>query len=308
MNKILVLAPHEDRAGRASNLARELALRTGASVMLLRVLQETLTRDVATPGGEADRLRDLLMEAETRRVCEIADRFRESGLDVDVRVVWGVVWSVVVELVEQEGFDLVVKPASGLSHEGRVFFGATALHLFRRCPCPVWVVGDQGTLPARVVAAVDPQDTPNRRMAARRVLDWAHRAGTWSDAEVHVASAWQAAAAELLREELDESDWKAYVDSAREDAVANLESLVESAPSPVDPARVHLVEGSPEDALPRIVEDRGADLVVMGTLGRRDQVGDLLGETAETIIRQIHSSVLTIPPPDDPERERSAGA
>jgi universal stress protein E len=301
LKHILVLSPHEDRAGCAANLAAELAQRTGAKVTLLRVLERNLTSSESCELEDPETwIRDLLSEVETRRVGELAERFRARGIEVCVEVRWGVPWEVVLELVERDRHDLVVKPASGMSHAGRVFFGYTALQLFRRCPCPTWVVGDEGRLPKRILAAIDPTAAARRRAAALRILDWAERVGAWADSPVHVATAWHAPAAELLRDELPERDWKAYVDDARNRSETDLRAVLAERASPIDGERTHLLQGAPQDVIPRFSHDHRVDLIVMGTLHRSGAVGDLLGETAETILREVRSSVLTIPP------ERSA--
>ncbi len=292
MKRILVLSPHEDRAHRAITLAASLAARTGASLTLLRVLEEVAGTD-APLGGESRSIRDILTEVETGRVGDEADRLRAAGLDVKVEVCWGVPWEVVLDLVRRDGYDLCVKPATGQSHAGQVFFGSTALFLFRRCPCPVWVVGDDGGLPSRVLAAVDP--TTSGRGVANRIVDWAEQVAGWSGGAAHVATAWHARAAELLKDDLSATDWKSYVDDARDRAERDLGALLSERESPTPSERVHLLEGTPQEALPRFAEERDVDLIVMGTLGRKGGVGDLLGETAETVIRQVRSSVLTIP-------------
>lgn len=300
--RILVLSPHEDRAGRSVNLASELAQRTGAGVMLLRVLQENLAIEGGSLcDGRSLSLRELLLEAETRRLEELAETLRTKGVEVSVEVCWGVPWEIVLGLVEREGFDLVVKPASGLDRQGRVFFGSTALHLFRRCPCPVWVVGDEGRLPNRILAAIDPSGAAHRTRVANRIVDWTERVGEWSAAGVDIATAWSAPGAELLRENLSESEWKAYVEENHDRVMADLDGLLAARPSQPAADRVHLIEGVAQDVLASFAEEQGIDLIVMGTLGRDDRVGDLLGETAETVIRQVHSSVLTIPPSATPE-------
>ena len=52
MNRILVLSPSEDRAGRALTLASALAERSGAALLVLRVLEESVSGDL---GGSTAR-------------------------------------------------------------------------------------------------------------------------------------------------------------------------------------------------------------------------------------------------------------
>ncbi len=301
LNKILVLSPPEDRASRALGLAGALAADRGVRVTLLRVLtpvpEPGAARQRAEAAAASTRLRDLLIEAETRQLEEAAGRLRSTGVDVRVEIDEGVPWQRVVDRVTREGYDLVVKAATGLVRSGRIFFGATALHLFRRCPCPVWVVGDDARLPERVVAAVDPTAGARRHHAAHAVLDWSDWIAEWIDAPAHLVSAWQALDWALpdpdgaAREEL-----KRHREAVRSEAELALNAMLEERGAPFAGDRVHLIEGSPTEVRPRFTAGRASDLIVMGTLGRPDVVGDLIGETAETMIRNVHCSVLTVPP------------
>jgi len=300
MDRILVFTPPEDQARRAVSLAAELAGRSGASLTLLRVLAEDVRAPARSRDGRSDKqLRGLLRDAEQGELEAIAAPLRERGLrvDVDVDVAWGVPWEVILDRVGTADADLVVKPAHGVTHSGRVFFGSTALHLFRRCPCPVWVVGDDGRLPRRIIAAVDPAKDRTRREVAHRILGWAHRVSGWTDATLHVASAWHAPAAELLAGRIPDEEIAAYVEDAAQRAREALDEILQQSATFPTRDRVHLLEGPARDVLPGFVEEHDVDLIVMGTLGRTGPAGDLLGETAEMIVRAVRSSVLTVAPP-----------
>ncbi|MCA9502371.1 MAG: universal stress protein [Spirochaetaceae bacterium] len=307
MKHILVLAPPEDRDARAVALATRLATRTGARLTLLRVLEESLGTGTSRRRTDPGRpLRDLLEEAELARLEALAESPRAAGVDCSVTLRWGVTWEAVLEVARSDGPDLVVKPASGVGRAGHVFFGATALHLFRRCPCPVWVVGEESRLPEQVLAAIDPGGAPSRRAAASRILDWAERVVDWSEAELHVATAWQPTGAEVLRGVLDDAEWNAYHEEAHQRAAADLDALLAERSSALPRDRVRLLPGTAVDALPAFANESRIDLIVMGTRGREGRVGDLLGETAETIIRQVRSSILTIPPDTHETHETEA--
>ena len=297
MNSILVLAPHEDRASRAARLAGELAERIGARVVLLRVLEERLGSGGTQDSSDAQQqVRELLLEAETQQAEALGEELRDRGIDVSVEVCWGVAWEAVLERVERDGHDLVVKPASGLVRQGHVFFGSTALHLFRKCPCPVWVVGNDARPPQKLLAAIDPSGAERRRQIAANILEWTDLVADWSGGEVHLGTAWNAAGEGLLKERLAEAEWKRYVDEAHERTSDALASTLEENRRFVPAERLHLVEGVAHEALAQLAHDESIDLIVMGTLGREDAIGDHLGETAETVIRQVRCSVLTIPP------------
>ena len=303
MDRILVFTPHEDQDARAIQLASELARRSGAALTLLRVLEEGLRWNPqrrATDRGQE--IRDLLVDVETSELEKLAKPLEEEGLAVDVRVSWGVPFEEITALVESRGFDLVVKPARGLNRKGRVFFGSTALHLFRKCPCPVWVVGDDGRSPEKILAAIDPADDPARRSVAEQILRVADRIGSWLDAAVHVGSAWHAPGARALAGRIERAELKEYLVDTRARSREMLDAFLEASQTSIEPDRVHLVEGAARDVLPQFADENEFDLIVIGTLGRTGIVGQLLGETAEMILREVRCSVLTI----SPDRSESA--
>jgi nucleotide-binding universal stress UspA family protein len=292
--------PPEDRADRAVHLAADLASRAPVEISLLRVLEEHMHPAGSRSPDEAERLRALIVEAEMRTLERMTSPLRGVCDALETRVCWGVPWEVVLAEVDRQSIDLVVKPARGLSHEGRVFFGATALNLFRRCPCPVWIVGDEGRLPSRVLAAIDPADDESRRSVAHRILDWAQWIADRSGARLHAASCWDAPAATLLGDALPEAEVKAYVEEVRSRAKQGLEMALDASAISLDADRVHLIEGDPRDALPAFAESAGFDLVVMGSLGRTGVAGELMGQTAELVVRSVRSSVMTISPRSGP--------
>lgn len=302
MNRILVFTPPEDHRLRAVGLASALARKTGASLVLVRVLEENASWSTGAGVTESEgKLRTLLVDREMRALAAIAESVRSGAADaleieVEIEVRWGVPWDVVIELVEQRSCDLVIKPARGLSHSGRVFFGATALHLFRRCPCPVWVVGDDGNLPQKVLVSIDPSEDQTRREMASKLLEWGDAVRAASGADVEIASAWQAPGAEALKEIFDGAELNAFVKDAFERAEKGLGSIIRESRSGPAVLRCHLLEGSARELIPDFAEDRGFDLVVVGTLGRTGIAAEILGETAEMILRGVRCSVLTISP------------
>lgn len=308
MNRILVFTPPEDHRHRAVGLAAALARRTGASLMLVRVLEENASWSRGPGGNESEhKLRTLLVDRETRALEAIAAPLRSDAnapLEVEIEVRWGVPWDVVIELVDQRRCDLVVKPARGLSHSGRVFFGATALHLFRRCPCPVWVVGDDGNLPQKVLISIDPSEDQTRRDMASKLLEWGDAVRAASGAEVEIASAWQAPGADVLKEVFEGAELAAFVKDAFERAEKGLGTIIRESRSGPAVLRCHLLEGSARELIPDFAEDRGFDLVVVGTLGRTGVAAEILGETAELILRGVRCSVLTVSPNHRSPRER----
>ena len=297
MNSILVLCPSEDRAGRSLNLAFELASRTGARLTILRVLEEGIRFTPQRRARDAGReIRDLLIQAETKELEELAVPLISRGVEVEVNISWGVTWEVVVGLVEERGFDLVVKPARGLARNDRVFFGSTALHLFRKCPCPIWVVGDDGRVPAKILSAVGPSSGGARISVAERILGSANSLGRVLESPVHVVSAWHGPGKEALVGRVDQEELDVYLDDNRQRCVEALQEVLRQASPETEADHVHVVEGLAREVIPRFAEENAFDLIVLGTVGRSGVANELLGDTAEIILRDVRSSVLVLSP------------
>jgi nucleotide-binding universal stress UspA family protein len=95
-----------------------------------------------------------------------------------------------------------------------------------------------------------------------------------------------------------------YVKQVKERGAANLEALsgeiteVAGPFTPGDPKlKTHLVRGSARREIPALAKQLDVDLVVMGTVGHTGIPGLLMGDTTETILRQVDCSVLAVKPP-----------
>jgi nucleotide-binding universal stress UspA family protein len=66
---------------------------------------------------------------------------------------------------------------------------------------------------------------------------------------------------------------------------------------PMVPSVHRLLSGEPADAIVKIAESEGADLIVMGTHGRTGLTRLLMGSVAEAVVRKAPCPVLTVKQP-----------
>lgn len=91
----------------------------------------------------------------------------------------------------------------------------------------------------------------------------------------------------------------------REGAIQSLRRLTDDARSRGVPAEHTLMSGTPFVEIGKVAAERQADLIVMGTHGRRGLAHAVLGSTAERVVRTAPCPVLTLKavPPHKPEAE-----
>ena len=253
---ILAYASLEDEAFIAIDQAASLARQSRASLTVVSVLPDAGRLGLWRRGADTPDCRGILERGQRELLEAQVARLRDEDLDVRVEIRWGTPWLELIHCVLRDGHDLVVKTAEGAARGRGLFFGSTALHLVRKCPCPVWVVsgsGDAGQ--RRVLAAIDPTEDETRSAIAQRILNLAiSMAGEGGD--LHVASAWQATGETLIRSRIRPEELAEYVRFAKEDAHERLGRILATSGDAVKPERVHLVKGDPREVLPDLVRTR----------------------------------------------------
>jgi universal stress protein E len=61
-------------------------------------------------------------------------------------------------------------------------------------------------------------------------------------------------------------------------------------------AQTHVLEGMPEDVIPKIAQQLDAEMVVIGTIGRTGLSAAIIGNTAEHVIDRLDCDILAVKP------------
>lgn len=263
------------------------------------------------PGPRSDSSEAAAEEELRQGLREITAAYGDR-IDIEIEILRGVPFLEIIRDVLRNGRDLVIKVAEPGGLRDRLF-GSGDMHLLRKCPCPLWLIkAKTPTSYRQVIAAIDVSDEypeaeiPIRRALNHDVLRLASSVALADSAELHVVSAWEAMGESTLGGAFIKtpvSRLSAYVEEVRQRHQRNLDRLIEETNYYLDKGsreclklQLHLVKGRPRQVIPAIAHRLGADLVVMGTVARTGVPGLLMGNTAETILNQIDSSVLAVKP------------
>ncbi|MEV6370830.1 universal stress protein [Micromonospora musae] len=212
-----------------------------------------------------------------RAVGELADRW--PGLHIEAAQVAGGPGAALVE--ESQRAELVVVGSRGLGGFGGLLLGSVSAQVVAHARCPVLVVRpSEGTEPGRgpVLAGVDGSESA--ALAVRYAADEALRRGV-ELVLVHAEAGRHAegAGAGRVPPEEQPSTLLAGAVAAARDGRPDLAVTGRTVRA-----------GSAEQAL--IEASRGAALMVVGTRGRGEFVGTLLGSVSQALVHHAHCPVL----------------
>lgn len=217
-------------------------------------------------------------------------RAAAAGVTSTSRVSEGRAWEVLVDEVKNNGADLVMVNQRRTTKPllDRLLLGSNAARLIRHCPGHVWIVHPQGNAsPSTLIVPVDLSDVSRRQLAVARELS------ETNGAAIHLLHSLTYPNDIALHRLHDaETEVAKYHAEVRARAEANLNALVGDEPV----AGVHLTDEWIVPALPKFVAKLGADMVVMGTMGRTGVQGLLVGNTAEKIFRTLDVSSWVVKP------------
>jgi nucleotide-binding universal stress UspA family protein len=152
----------------------------------------------------------------------------------------------------------------------------------------------------RVGVAVDPQSAePVSRDLALQILQLSRSLADMHSGELDVISCWNY----QIEDDLRYSPYIVIPEEYMDTALMELDCQDENATQRHirelgfgGPYRLHCTRGTPEQAIPQVVDELQLDILVMGTVGRTGIPGFVIGNTAENTLREIRCSLLAVKP------------
>jgi len=295
---ILFFADREDGLDIALDRAAAVSRTNNARLTVMDVTPETGLADYFQRSYGID-LNAQLREQRRPALDDLTHPYIDAGTAIYSKVTTGTPFIEVVRAVQRNGYDLVMKMAQHNTGVAPTLFGSTDMHLLRKCPCPVWIdrPAPAGTY-QRVLAAVDPFDDESGDLQ-RLILDLATSLAEREQAALEVVHAWQLPGESILRHgrgRIPDTELELLLKDREKHHRQALDTLL--APYGLDSGadNVHLIKGKAAQVLSNCARERGADLIVMGTLGRVGIPGLLIGNTAEDVLRETQTAVLAVKP------------
>jgi nucleotide-binding universal stress UspA family protein len=289
-----ILAVYGDKVGADDVFchAVELANANNARLTLIDALPERYT----TPAEVAER---------RKRLTRLVPAIKAEGVgDVSVDVFVGQPFLQIIRQVIRAEHDLVIASADGGAILRNVYFGSTATHLMRKCPCPVWIVKPHQSLSrSRILACIDPSPGPGSGEHAdneldRKILDLATSLAVANDAELHIIHAWDVEGKDrdTMASETPDAMRKTILTKHEREHRERVDALLMDYSLARVRHQVHFPRGVPQKAIVGLVDEHDIDLVVMGTVSRTGISGLIIGNAAESILSVVQCGVFTVKP------------
>src|SRR5688572_14850318 len=272
--------------------------------------QLTLFHDIATPlyaeslQGRVS-LASWQREVQTARreqLEKIAKRVRKHGIDVDVAADWDFPpYEAIIRKAQRISADLlVIENHHGTGrHPARWLLAYTDWELLRLCPIPVLLIKNRRLYHRpRVLAAVDPSHAHAKPSNLdRQILRAGAQLVHALHGELHAMHAMLPPFPVMpAMPDGPIVDLAVDYDEAKDAARRKLERAVDA--FDVKRSHCHLLEGRPNDVIPRAVRRERCAILAMGVVSRSGLKRFFIGNTAEYVMDAVTTDVLVVKPAD----------
>lgn len=298
IERILLATDGSTRAEGAEAYACRLAESWGASLTVVSVLEFAPGLDPESPVCRIY-LAELMTQA-TEDLARLKARAAERGIAVHTRIETGIPSEQVLAAAAAEDADLIIMGTAGKTGLAHVLLGSTAERIIRTAPCPVLAVRMDRSEAERTGVSTSRLASLDRIMVPVDFSDCSLDA-----LEYAVAVAQRAQASVMLLHVLEPVsyglDFTVSIQAEREHERKTLTERLAGLVAALEAANVKsesLVRGGlPRDSILEAARAWSADLIVMGTHGRRGLSHALYGSVVESVLRKSHCPILTVRSP-----------
>lgn len=274
---------------RAIALARESGARLLCVAFVYAKGMEALASEIGA--NQVAKARETLLRE--RRDLLVQQVAKLGGKEVGARI--DVVWEKDIaawtsDYCAKTPTDLVIK--TGQRSE-RWNYTPTDWLLLRDCSAPVMIVADRAWKKrSGVLAAIDlGTRRKSKQQLNRKVLHSATQLADALNIRLHAIYVIEMPTALV---DLDLIDSRKYIADVRRKVAREIEKL--AAEFGMAPDQFHVVAGPPDKVIPKAASRLKAEIVVIGTIGRKGVRARLLGNTAEAVLSRLHTDVIAIKP------------
>lgn len=215
----------------------------------------------------------------------LASPLRSDGMEVETETWWNEHWAESISHAAARcGAGLIVKSSFAHSKTRRALSNTSDITLLRHAPCPVLLAKSDDTwMNNRILAAIatDRHDREHERLN-NTIIREAQRLSQATGFELHLVAA-----------HFDHPDLAVTLEEMHLNRGSDASKRI-ARRFGVQLDNVHLANGTAHDVILNTAFSIKADVVVIGTSARKGLKGVLMGNTAEKILDELETDLLTI--------------
>ncbi len=139
-SKVLIPVDTARNSLTAEEYAIKLNWRMPMRVTLLHVLNTVSLKDHGISPADQERILKGMRKRAEAVLKEAAEPFEKAGVEYEIRLEEGNPGLVICKIAEEEGYDMVIIPQSGLSELEEILGGSVVRTVLNRCKVPVLLV------------------------------------------------------------------------------------------------------------------------------------------------------------------------
>lgn len=295
---ILYYANHENDQTHALQRVFKLAKANQATLTVIDVIAESnMNYDINQEYGID--FHQIHVAQRKKDLEELVAPYSDLDVTISCKILVGTPFIELIQAVQRNKHDLLVKVAQGPQGIINRLFGSTDMHLLRKCPCPVWIDDPNSIYPyENILAAIDPSDDDCPGLN-KLIMDLATSLAKMESAKLHVVHAWQFEGESYLRSprvNLTNEQVDAIVSNTHLKHEQQLNKILRDYNMSASNDHVSLIKSVPYKGILSKAKDIHSDLIVMGTVGRTGLPGFFIGNTAEDVLQSAQCSVLAVKP------------
>lgn len=246
---------------------------------------------------ERKNMHDEVIRERKLMIQHYLEKYADPNIEFDTTVVWSSNEAdAITEEVEKHQYDLVVKYNQTEENLASLLFTPMDWQLIRKCHTPIMIVrnGDWKHQ-RRILIAVNTQNNDPKSNAFNQELvalgnELAH---SLDRGNIHLVTAYPPISINVNLA-LPEFNVDNYGEDNNNQYLQNMETLRQQ--FHIDKDHTQVLEGYPEEIIPKVAQKLQAETVVLGSIGRTGLSAALLGNTAEHIISKLNCNLLIIKP------------
>jgi universal stress protein E len=267
---------------------------TGAAVSVALVIYDPIVEEGTEwfAAEDTKRIVDNVKETERRALETAVAPWRDHIADLEVEVCFERdTAAAIVSVARAKQADLILKPITRSSHLTDFLHAPPDWQIMRDAPCPVLFTRPRAwSKPVRVLAALDVTDTDHIALN-HEILRQAALLAAVLDGELHVVTVYPSLGQQPSQLQVAH-DFEGIKRDMRERRRSSLAALLTEIG--VTAHQLHVVEGRPRLVIARLAAELDAGLTVLGTAARKGLQKLLIGNTAEGIVSDLPTDLLTV--------------